>query len=170
MVEGDPFAANEPEETVEDNKPFWVLVVVLLLSFAFYQWYFSVSQQVSRNIERLSHPHATVSGAAWEELQRLFYYEWDAFEEILNNLDNREPITFLIVLEEGKAEEEQAEAESEKSVFKAWSKPLFFKADTVYCKTVREALLAIVHNDEKAQIPYSGNWESWWRENRKYFR
>jgi hypothetical protein len=47
---------------------------------------------------------------------------------------------------------------------------VYYRTDRVYCRTVSEALMAIMYREKKWTVDYQGDWQTWWQANGKYYR
>lgn len=50
------------------------------------------------------------------------------------------------------------------------SDPNAAKTQRVYCRTVAEALMAIMYREKKWTLAYQGDWQAWWQANGKSYR
>ena len=140
----------------------YVVIFGLLAGGGYYAWQQLPPQRVKTLLAELEHPNAMVASAAWRQLQHLYFTDWSAFYLVLDEMQSKTPISFLI--EQSKPKN----AESGDDIrFVVNDRALFYKTEQVFCKTIGEALMAIAHNDPKRRSAYSGDWLSWWKENRQ---
>ena len=145
------------------TKLFWPCFLSAALFVGWYIWSNKIEQQINRNVALLAHPHADIAGDAWMKLSHLFFTKWEAYYLLLEHQRDNSPISFLIekttVLTD----------DGEKEVFSATRRPIYYRTDEIYCRTVREAIFAIAHNDERLVEEYSDNWDWWWQANRSAY-
>lgn len=53
--------------------------------------------------------------------------------------------------------------------FFARNKPIYYKTERVYVRTVGEALMAITYREKKWTVDFQGDWQAWWQANGKYY-
>ncbi len=122
---------------------------------------------VKYNIRLMAHPHPEVAHQAWLEVWNLYFTKWAVFDTIPQHLANTQPISFLIEREsfpQGGSNTPAMEG------YFARNKPVYYKTDGVCCRTVSEALMAIMHREKKWTVDYQGDWQAWWQANAKYYR
>lgn len=146
---------------------FWVV----FLSGAVYALYYmydrnmstiGISKKIDLLIPKLSHPNAKVASDAWWELRELYYTKWAAFHQLLTHTADPEPINFLIERDTRPVPGQAAVMD-----FVANGKAIFYKTDTIYCRTRGEAILAFVYNERKSKVEFAGDWNAWWQAARK---
>lgn len=122
-------------------------------------------QWTSYNIERMRHPNPLVAAAAWRELHHMYFTKWDAVDVIMASIHDDAPISFLVtkqIFPEG--------SEGAKDAFWAQDKAIYYKTERIHCRTVGEALLAIVYKEKRWRTEYQGNWTEWWEANKAYHK
>jgi hypothetical protein len=122
---------------------------------------------VKHNIRLLSHPHPAVAHDAWLELWNLYFTRWAVYQQLPAEVGNAAPIAFLIERESFPAAGEHAPA---MEGFFARRKPIYYKTERVYCRTVGEALMAIMYREKKWTEDYRGDWAAWWQANAAHYR
>lgn len=122
---------------------------------------------VKHNLRLLSHPHPAVAQDAWLELWNLYFTKWDVYHMFPAEVGNATPISFLIERESFAAAGEQAPAVHG---FFARRKAIYYKTEQVHCRTVGEALMAIMYREKKWTEEYRGDWQAWWRANERHYR
>lgn len=143
---------------------FWLTFIPAAIVTGIYSYYRGMSQRVDLYIERMAHPNAKVASEAWINLRELYMTSWDAYGLVLEHINDDTPISFLIEIEKMPVPGKPAQDN-----FWANGKPIYYKADTVYCRTIGEAILAFVHNEPKWKTPYDGDWNAWWENNKGYY-
>ncbi len=66
----------------------------------------------------------------------------------------------------GPLEHEQPALEA----FFAEAKPIYYRSERIYCRTVGEALMAMMYREGKWKVDYRDDWNAWWELNRTYYR
>jgi hypothetical protein len=122
---------------------------------------------VKYNVRLMAHPHPVVAHKGWLEVWNLYFTKWAVFDMIPEHLANTQPISFLIERQSFPQGGDNAPA---MEGFFAHSRPIYYKTDRVYCRTVREALMAIMYREKKWTVDYQGDWQAWWQANGKYYR
>jgi len=143
---------------------FWPVFLALAVAFGVYAWRQGVEQRCERCIRLLGHPQANIAAQAWWDLRELYYTKWAAYNFILDHLDDDRPISFLVEREIG-----ASSAGPEALGFTTHSHPIYYRSDHVWCRTVREAMLAFIHDEGKGKVEFDGDWQKWWEENRGYY-
>lgn len=110
----------------------------------------------SYNLQLMRHPNPRVAAAAWRELSHMYYTKWDSVDAIRELIPDEGPISFLVV--------------RQTDSFWAEDKAIYYKADRVHCRTVGEALLAIVYKEKRWRTGYDGDWAAWWEANKAYHK
>lgn len=118
------------------------------------------------NILLLAHPRPEVATQAWITLWNLFHRKWQIYHMLPQHFADRSPINFLIERKSFPASGEQPALEG----FFAQAKPVYYYSERVYCRTVGEALMAIMHREGKWKTDYRDDWNAWWELNRTYYR
>ena len=140
---------------------FWPIFLAAIGMTAYYFWQKQPPQQFKYQFGRLAHPNAKIAGDAWQKISNLFFTDWAVFYSVLDETNNNAPISFLI--------EKSAQLNSDgtkRDIFVATKKPIFYKTEQVYCRTIGEALMAMAYNDPKVDEKFYGDWQTWWRKNR----
>ena len=119
------------------------------------------------NVRLLAHPHPSVAHDAWLELWNLYFMKWAAYEMFPEHLVNTAPISFLIERQSFPRGGDNAPA---MNGFFARNKPIYYRTERVYCRTVGEALMAIMFREKKWTVDYEGDWQVWWQANGKHYR
>ncbi len=122
---------------------------------------------IKYNVRLMAHPHPEVAYKAWLEVWNLYFTKWAVFDTIPEHLANTQPISFLI---ERESFPQGGNNTSAMEGFFARDKPVYYKTDRVCCRTVSEALMAIMHREKKWTVDYQGDWQAWWQANAKYYR
>ncbi|GEM_PF-2829972 len=122
---------------------------------------------VKYNVRLVAHPHPAVAHAAWLELWNLYFTKWMVYQTFPALLDNAAPISFLIERESFPPGGDNAPA---MEGFFARNKPIYYKTERVYCRTVGEALMAIMYREKKWAEDFQGDWQAWWQANGKSYR
>ncbi len=122
---------------------------------------------VKHNVRLLGHSHPEVAEAAWAELWHLYYTKWAAVPLLPPHAGDQTPISFLIVRRNMPAGGDAYQPAM--AAFSAVGKAVYAKAEGVYCRTVGEAVLAIIYREKRWKSDYAGDWKSWWAENRKHY-
>ena len=122
---------------------------------------------VRHNVRLLAHPHPAVAYEAWLELSNLYFTKWMAFQMFPKEVANTAPISFLI---ERQSFPGGGEGHPAMEGFFAHKKPIFYRTERVYCRTVGEAIMAIMYREKKWNVDYQGNWQAWWGANGQYYR
>ena len=154
----------------------WIFWVVFL-SIAFWagvffwkkfdplrQYPFLIPYTTKFYLERITHPNAKVANEAYWQVNNLYFTKWAAYEIILDYVEDQRPINFLIERKLRKFSNRP-----EFWGFVASSKPIFYKTDQVYCKTLGEAIMSLAHREKNWKTDCQGNWQSWWQANRGYY-
>ena len=140
----------------------WVLILAVVCGGGWYYWQNLPPQRTKRYLKQMQHPNAIVASEAWSELSHLFFTDWAAYYLLLDEVSSQAPISFLL--------EKQRPEGLERELFSASGKPIYYKSDGIYCRTLGEAILAILHNDPKHDTPFEGDWRAWWQKHRGLFR
>ena len=154
---------------------FWVVFLLVAGATFVYVWRardpfrnhpYLLPLWVKYNVRLMAHPHPAVAHTAWLELWNLYFTKWAVVEAFPAHLGNQAPISFLIERQSFPAGGENAPA---MEGFLARNKPIYYKTERIYCRTVGEALLAIVYREQKWTVDYQGDWQAWWQANRKHY-
>jgi hypothetical protein len=121
--------------------------------------------RVRYNVLLLSHPHPEVASEAWTALWNLFHRKWRVYHALPAHFADATPIHFLIVRQRFPANPDMPALEA----FSARPKPIYHAAERVYCRTVGEALMAILYREGKWKVDYRDDWNEWWVRNRTYY-
>ena len=155
---------------------FWVVFLLLAAGAFIYVWRtkdplrnnpYLLPLWVKYNVRMLAHPHPAVAQDAWLELWNLYFTKYMAYQMFPAEVANAAPISFLIERQSFPAGGKNAPA---MEGFFARKKPFYFKTDRVYCRTVGEAIMAIMYREKTWDVDYQGNWQAWWQANGKYYR
>ncbi len=122
---------------------------------------------VQHNVRLLAHPHPAVGHDAWRELWKLYFTKWTVYQSVSAEVGNAAPISFLIERQSLPGAGENAPPMEE---FFARNKPIYYKTDRVYCRTVGEAIMAIMYREKKWSVDYQGDWQAWWQANAQHYR
>ena len=117
------------------------------------------------NIRLLAHPHPQVAQQAWLTLWDLFFRKWQVYHLLPAHFADAAPISFLIDRRAFPSTGEQPALEA----FFAEAKPIYYQSERVYCRTVGEALMAIMYREGKWKIDYQNDWNEWWELNRGHY-
>ncbi len=153
---------------------FWVVFLSLAGTAFVYEWRKNdpmlhhpvlLDLRTRYNIVLLSHPHPEVASAAWVVLWNLFHRKWQVYHALPAHFGDRTPIHFLLERRAFDAAPEQPKMEA----FFALPRPIYYEAERVYCRTVGEALMAILYREGKWKFDYRDDWGAWWTMNRTYY-
>ena len=122
---------------------------------------------VKYNVQLLAHPHPAVAHGAWLELSNLYLTKWTVYQSFPVEVGNAAPISFLIERQSLPGAGENAPA---MEGFFARNKPIYYKTDRVYCRTVGEAIMAIMYREKKWSVDYQGDWPAWWQANGQHYQ
>ena len=117
------------------------------------------------NILLLSHSHPDVASKAWIALWNLYHRKWQVYHALPAHFADPTPIHFLLERERFPANPDMRALEA----FFARPKPIYYQAERVYCRTVGEALMAILYREGKWQVDYRDDWHEWWVRNRTHY-
>ena len=143
---------------------FWPLFVVVALTFGLYAWNRGVEHRCQQYIKLMGHPQANISAQAWQDLRVLYFTKWAAVNYILDHLDDDRPISFLVEREKG-----VASANPDVLGFTTHNHPIYYRTDRVWCRTVRDSILAFMYDERKWKVDFNGDWQKWWDANRGYY-
>jgi hypothetical protein len=155
---------------------FWVVFLVLAAGTFVYIWRtrdplrnnpYLLPLWVKYNVRLLAHSHPGVAQKAWLEVWNLYFTKWAVFEALPEHLASTQPINFLIERQSFPRGGDNAPA---MEGFFARSKPIYYNTEQVHCRTVGEALMAIMYREKKWTVDYQGDWQAWWQANGKYYR
>jgi hypothetical protein len=155
---------------------FWVVFLLLAAGAFLHIWRtkdplrnnpYLLPLWVKYNVRLLAHPHPAVARDAWLELWNLYFTKYMVYQILPGEVANPAPISFLIERESFPAGGKNAPA---MEGFFARKKPIFYKADEIYCRTVGEAIMAIMYREKTWDVDYQGDWSAWWQANGKYYR
>lgn len=143
---------------------FWVLFIPAAAAAGYYFWQRGIPQRIDRDLKNLTHGNARIASQAWWDLRELYFTKWAAVDILIEHTGDPEPIHFLIEMDKrpvpGKAALDD---------FVTNGRPIFYKADRVYCRTVGEAIMAFMYNERKWRTDYNGDWQEWWQANKGYY-
>jgi len=165
MKRKDPAAS-----TNRKKMPFFrVLFWVIFLSAAGYGAWYAKNEtlpcKVNRYLKLMQHPNANVASDSWWGLRELYFTKWHAFRQILEHTHDPQPISFLV--EKGKVPVPGEEVRWDFLVERG--RPIYYKSETIYCRTVGEAILAFVYNERRWKSDYFGDWGAWWEVNKEFY-
>lgn len=152
---------------------FWVVFLLVAAAAFTYIWRardplrqnsYLLPLWVKYNVRLVAHPHPVVAHEAWLELWNLYFTKWMVYQMFPEHLANAAPISFLIERQSFPAGSSTAPA---MEGFFAQNKPIYYKTDRVCCRTVGEALMAIMYREKKWTVDYQGDWQAWWQANGK---
>lgn len=146
---------------------FWPFFLIFAVSFGIFAWQRGMEQRCRRCIRLIGHPQADVAAQAWWDLRELYFTKWAAVNFLLPHLDlpDDRPISFLIEREKG-----ASSAGPEEYGFTTRGRPVYYRTDKVWCRTVKEAILAFIYDERKWKVDLEENdWQKWWDENRGYY-
>ncbi len=155
---------------------FWVVFIVLAAAAFSYVWRtkdplrnnpYLLPLWVRYNVRLMAHSNPDVAHKAWLEVWNLYFTKWAVFETFPEHLANTQPISFLIERQSFPRGGDHAPA---MDGFFARNKPIYYKTEQIYCRTVSEALMAIMYREKKWTADYQGDWQAWWQANGKYYR
>jgi len=144
---------------------FWSLFLPAALAFGIYAWNKGIRQQCAHQMYLMAHPNAKVASKAWNDLNRLYMSEWKAYDYLVDHVDDPRPIHFLV--EAGPAQYPYGHYNTR--YFEVHDKPIFYKTNRVYCRTVGEAVLAMIYNEGKGRRDLEADWQTWWEANRGWY-
>jgi len=153
---------------------FWVIFLAVSGALFAHQWKTKdplhnhpllLEYWAKHNIQLLSHPHPQVANEAWITLWNLFFRKWQVYHMLPQHFADPRPISFLIDRKPFPATGEQRALEA----FFAQAKPIYYQSERVYCRTVGEALMAIMYREGKWKMDYEEDWNAWWELNRKHY-
>ena len=155
---------------------FWVVFLLVAGGALVYVWrtkdplrnhpYF-LPLWVKHNVRLLAHPHPRVAEAAWLELWNLYFTKWTVYQMFPAEVANAARISFLIERQSFPKGGDNAPA---MDGFFACSRPIYYKTEQVYCRTVGEAIMAIMYREKKWSADYEGDWQAWWQANGQIYR
>lgn len=154
---------------------FWVIFLMLATGAFVYLWKtkdplrnnpYLLERWTRYNVELLAHPHPAVAYTAWMELWNLYFTKWAVYDTLPRHVADTRALSFLIEREQFPAAGDTTPAVNG---FMAREKPYFYKTDRIYCRTVGEALLAIMYREKKWRTDYEGDWKAWWEANKRYY-
>ncbi len=111
---------------------------------------------LQRQVDGLSSSHRETAVRAWNELERCYLTKWSAYDwvvwRIKENIWRKDdpPIHFHLG----------------RSGNRYHATPGMPGPD---CRTVTDALMAMVHQDPLWKTPYAGDWRRWWEANWTYY-
>ena len=155
---------------------FWVVFLLVAAGAFVYIWRakdplrnhpYLLPLWVKHNVRLLAHPHPAVANGAWVELWNLYFTKWTVYQMFPVEAVNPAPISFLIERQSFPSGGENAPA---MEGFFARDKPMYYKTEQVYCRTVGEALMAIMYREKKWTVDYQGDWKAWWEANGQNYR
>jgi hypothetical protein len=153
------------------RKIFWAVFLLAAAAAFIYIWNakdplrnhpYLLPVWVKHNLRLMAHPHPAVAHDAWQELSNLYFTKWTVYQMFPAEVGNAAPISFLIERQSFPGGGENAPA---MEAFFARNKPIYYKTDRVYCRTVGEALMAIMYREGKWAVDYQGDWQAWWQAN-----
>jgi len=113
---------------------------------------------------RLQSPYPEVANDAWHEIRQLYLTKWAAVAVVMEEFDNQTRISFLIERADFKCTDKDV------NQLVAVNRPIYYKSDEIYCRTVGESLLAIVYGEGKWVTDYEGDWQVWWQQNKEHYQ
>ena len=166
----------------KNSMVFWAafLVVVVIGSLIFWKKYDPLHNDpkllvpwTQHQISLLKHFSPEVSAPAWRTLHNLYFTKWASYYIILDHINDKEPISFLL-----ESYQTEAKGGGVQRKYRAGYhpmhpgtfKPYFYKGDQPCCRTVGDSLKAIVYNDHKWKIDNAGDFDDWWEQNRKFIK
>lgn len=110
-------------------------------------------------IEAMKHSDPRVGAAAWGDVANAFGTSWASFQIVMRLAEQNDaaPVWFLV-----EKEKFPVPGEAAREGFWATSKAVFHKTDRVYCRTVGDAVRAIIYNERKWTQDWDGDWSAWW--------
>jgi hypothetical protein len=154
---------------------FWVVFLSVSGALFVHQWKTKdplnnhpviLEQWARHNIRLLAHPHPQVAADAWVTLWNLFHRKWQIYHLLPAHFSDTSPIHFLVDRRSFPATGGQTALEA----FFAEPKPIYYRSERIYCRTVGEALMAMMYREGKWKIDYQDDWNAWWELNRTYYR
>jgi len=154
---------------------FWAVFLLLAAGAFAYAWKtndplrnnpYLAPLWVRYNLRLLAHSHPAVAHDAWLTLWNLYFTKWTVYEMFPNEVADATPISFLIERRPFPASGDKPAVDG----FFALDRPIYYKSERVYCRTVGEALMAIMYREKKWVVDYEGDWQAWWQANQKYYR
>ena len=146
------------------------IVLLAVGSVGGWFWWHSVPQQVERALRGVRHANARVASEAWQELSNLYFTKWAAVEPIVAAATDAEPISFLL-----QPAHVPLGNSSEHRAFQTRGRPVWYRADRVYCRTVGDAIRAMLYGEtDRSGRPrwkkdFTGDWDAWWHSNKGYY-
>jgi hypothetical protein len=148
----------------------YAVLLLLLVGGGLAFWLHTVPLQVERAVRKLGHPNAEVASEGWTELHQLYRTKWAAVYPTLAHAEDDAPISFLVE-RRGAPFSDRPELEG----FWGSPKPRYHKTDQIWCRTVGDAIRAILYNENDAQgrprwrTDLDGDWDAWWRANQGHY-
>ena len=111
---------------------------------------------LGHNVAQLGSPHSATAVRAWNELERIYLSKWSAYDwlvwRVKQDIWKRDdpPIHFQLRQQGGRYYAAAGSAGGD-------------------CRTVTEALMAILHQEPTRRTSYQGDWRKWWDANWTYF-
>ena len=109
-----------------------------------------------RNLAQLSSPDPATGAQAWRELDRLYSTRWAAYDYIVWQVKRdiwktgRPSIHFRLVRSGGRYQPEAVAGGGD-------------------CRTVNDALMAMLYQEPARRTAYEGDWRKWWDANWTFF-
>jgi hypothetical protein len=156
---------------VKGRIVFYGLLILGLGGGAFWYWHHSVPGQLARALQGIGHPNARVAARAWEDLHQLYYTKWAAVEPIVTQAQDPRPISFLVAATTFPQQGQKPPRDG----FWAHGKPWYYKSEGIHCRTVGEAIRAMLYNetdvrgDPRWKRDYHGDWDAWWAANAGHY-
>ena len=154
---------------------FWIVFLAVSGALFAHQWKtkdpfnqhpWIIDLRARHNIGLLAHPHPKVARDAWVALWNLFHRKWQVYHLLPAHFGDASPIHFLIERKAFQSSGEQPALEG----FFGEAKPIYYRSERIYCRTVGEALMAMMYREGKWKVDYRDDWKSWWELNRGYYR
>ena len=154
---------------------FWVVFLAASGALFAHQWKtkdpfnqhpWIIDQRARHNIRLLAHPHPKVARDAWVALWNLFHRKWQVYHLLPEHFDDARAIHFLIDRKSFPSTGEQPALEA----FFGEARPIYYASERVYCRTVGEALMAMMYREGKWKVDFGDDWKAWWELNRTYYR
>lgn len=107
---------------------------------------------LEHNHAQLASRHPARAARAWQELDHCFHIKWSAYDWIV----------WRVKEDFWKPEDPPIHFRLTRSGDRFTARPAGPPAE---CRTVNEALMAILHGERVGRVPFRGDWRQWWEAN-----